>query len=72
VQDGYVTPETPDSDKLGLTTGISVSLKKWLYIDASLLYVEGFKRTDINLETQFEATYKSRGVIPGLNIGLKF
>jgi hypothetical protein len=43
-----------------------------LYIDASLLYVEGFKRTDINLETQFEATYKSRGVIPGLNIGLKF
>ena len=72
MQDGYVTPETPDSDKLGLTTGISVSLKKWLYIDASLLYVEGFKRTDINLETQFEATYKSRGIIPGLNIGLKF
>ncbi len=72
VNDGYLTPETPDSDKIGVSTGFSIAFKKWLYIDASLLYVEGLKRTDTNLETQFEATYKTKAVIPGVNIGIKF
>ncbi len=72
VKDGYLTPETPDSDKIGVSTGFSIALKKWLYIDASLLYVEGLKRTDTNLETQFEATYKTKAVIPGINVGIKF
>jgi long-chain fatty acid transport protein len=72
VNDGYLTPETPDSDKIGISTGFSFAFKKWLYIDASLLYVEGLKRTDTNLETQFEATYKTKAVIPGINVGIKF
>jgi long-chain fatty acid transport protein len=72
VKDGYLTPETPDSDKIGISTGLSLNFKKWLYIDASILYVEGLKRTDTNIETQFEATYKTKAVIPGVNIGLKF
>ena len=72
VKDGYLTPETPDSDKIGVSTGFSIAFKKWLYIDASLLYVEGLKRTDTNLETQFEATYKTKAVIPGINVGIKF
>jgi long-chain fatty acid transport protein len=72
VKDGYLTPETPDSDKIGISTGFSFAFKKWLYIDASLLYIEGLKRTDTNLETQFEATYKTKAVIPGINVGIKF
>ena len=72
VKDGYLTPETPDSDKIGVSTGFSIAFKKWLYIDASLLYVEGLKRTDTNIETQFEATYKTKAVIPGINAGIKF
>lgn len=72
VKDGYLTPETPDSDKIGVSTGLTFSIKKWLYLDASLLYVEGLKRTDTNIETQFEATYKTKAVIPGLNLGIKF
>ena len=72
VKDGYLTPETPDSDKIGVSTGFSIAFKKWLYIDASLLYAEGLKRTDTNLETQFEATYKTKAVIPGINVGIKF
>jgi long-chain fatty acid transport protein len=72
VKDGYLTPETPDSDKIGISTGFSFALKKWLYVDASLLYIEGLKRTDTNLETQFEATYKTKAVIPGINVGIKF
>jgi len=72
VKDGYLTPETPDSDKIGVSTGFSIAFKKWLYIDASLLYVEGLKRTDTNIETRFEATYKTKAVIPGINVGIKF
>lgn len=72
VKNGYLTPETPDSDKIGVSTGFSIAFKKWLYIDASLLYVEGLKRTDTNIETQFEATYKTKAVIPGINVGIKF
>jgi long-chain fatty acid transport protein len=72
VKDGYLTPETPDSDKIGISTGFSLTFKKYLYIDASILYVEGLKRTDTNIETQFEATYKTKAVITGINIGIKF
>lgn len=72
VKDGYLSPETPDSDKIGISTGFSISFKKYLYIDASLLYIEGLKRTDTNLETQFEATFKTKAVIPGVNLGIKF
>lgn len=72
VQDGYLTPETPDSDKIGISTGFTFNPTKRIYIDASFLYVEGLKRTDTNLETQFEATYKTKAVIPGVNLGIKF
>ncbi len=72
VKNDYVTPETPDSDKIGLSTGLSATLLNFLYIDASLLLTEGKKRTTTNIETQFEAIYKSRALIPGINIGIKF
>lgn len=72
VKDGYLTPETPDSDKLGISTGFTFNPTKWLYIDASLLYAEGKTRVDTNLETQFEGMYKTKAVIPGINLGVKF
>lgn len=72
VKDGYLTPETPDSDKIGLTTGFTITFNKYLYVDASLIYTEGLKRVDTNIETQFEAIYKSKAVIPGFNLGVKF
>lgn len=72
VKSGYLTPETPDSDKIGLTTGFTITIANFFYTDFSLLYTEGRKRTDTNIETQFDATYKSKAVIPGINIGVKF
>lgn len=71
VPDGYLSPETPDTDKIGLTAGFSVVFNNF-YTDFSILFLEGMKRTDTNLETQFDATYKSRAIIPGINIGMKF
>ncbi|MBW8050552.1 MAG: long-chain fatty acid transporter [Cytophagales bacterium] len=70
VQDGYITPETPDSDKLGITAGASYKIADKFNIDISLLFLEGRKRTDTNLETGFGGTWKSRAVIPG--IGLEY
>jgi long-chain fatty acid transport protein len=72
VQDGYLTPETPDVNKLGLTCGASIRLKKGFSLDFSILYIEGMKRTDTNLETQFGGTYKSRAFIPGTSLSFVF
>jgi long-chain fatty acid transport protein len=72
VQDGYLTPETPDADKLGITAGASYRLTKKLHIDASLLYIEGMKRTDTNLETGFSGTWKSKAVVPGVSLEYVF
>ena len=72
VPDGYVSPETPDSDRLGLTLGFGYKMTEKLDIDLSLLYIEGSERTDINVETGFGGTYKTRAVIPGLSIQYSF
>ena len=72
VKAGYLTPETPDADKLGLTAGVSFNVTKKIHMDASLLYIEGMKRTDINKETNFGGTYKSKAVVPGFSLEYVF
>ena len=47
-------------------------LAKKIFVDASLLYIEGLKRTDTNLETQFGGTYKSKAVVPGIAVSYIF
>lgn len=68
VQDGYTTPETPDSDKWGFSGGLSIDYYWFGGIDFSLLWVEGNERTDTNLETNFGGTWKARALIPGIGI----
>ena len=72
VKAGYLTPETPDADKIGITAGATFKVTKKIFVDASLLYIEGLKRTDTNLETQFGGTYKSKAVVPGIAISYIF
>ncbi len=72
VKAGYLTPETPDADKIGITAGATFKVTKKIFVDASLLYIEGLKRTDTNLETQFGGTYKSKAVVPGIAISYVF
>lgn len=72
VQDGYLSPETPDSDKAGISAGFSISAVKWLSIDGAILFTRGAKRTDTNLETQFEATYQSSSSIPCIGLRIQF
>ena len=72
VKAGYLTPETPDTDKLGITLGTSFNVTKKFHLDASLLYIEGMKRTDTNIETGFSGTYKTKAVVPGVSIEYVF
>jgi long-chain fatty acid transport protein len=72
VQNGYITPETPDANKTGITFGGTYKLGDKFNIDFSLLFIEGKKRTDTNLETQFGGTWKARAVIPGFSLEYLF
>lgn len=72
VQDGYLTPETPDADRLGLTCGASVHFGEKFSADVALLYIEGMKRSDTNLATSFSGTYKSRVVAPSIGLQYRF
>lgn len=72
VQDGYLTPETPDANRIGLSMGASWKVAKKINLDFSLLYIEGMKRTDKNIETDFGGTYKTKAVVPGFAIEFLF
>ncbi len=72
VKAGYLTPETPDADKIGITAGATFKVAKKIFVDFSLLYIEGMKRTDTNIETGFGGTYKAKAVIPGFALNYVF
>jgi long-chain fatty acid transport protein len=72
VNDGYLTPETPDSDKIGLTIGCSYLILKNLSADFALLYIQGKRREDTNVETQFSGIYKSIALAPTVGISWNF
>ncbi len=72
VQDGYLTPETPDADKYVLTCGAGILLSKNFNADFSFLYVTTKKRFDTNNETGFSGTWKTNSFIPGINLTLNF
>lgn len=71
VQDGYLTPETPDMDKTGISIGASYTVNNFT-VDASFLYVTRGQRDDVNLESQFGGTWTSRAFIPGISFSYKF
>jgi long-chain fatty acid transport protein len=71
VKDGYLTPETPDADRLGITCGASMRFGEMFSVDLALLYIEGMKRSDTNLATGFSGTYKSRVIAPSIGLECK-
>lgn len=71
VQDGYVTPETPDANRVIYTAGLGYTIKKKFGVNASF-YFSSFKREDTNLETGLSGTYKTNVCIPGIALFYKF
>lgn len=80
VKEGYMTPETPDQDRLGLTAGVGYSIGENFSIDASFLWIEGMKREQKASVVAAEGmglnvlagTYKQRAIIPGIGLHYKF
>jgi len=72
VPNGYLTPETPDANKVGLSAGMSWKISKKINVDLSFLYDDVAKRTDTNIETQFSGTYKTNAIIPGIGFEYTF
>ncbi|MCJ8167176.1 outer membrane protein transport protein [Pontibacter sp. E15-1] len=73
VQDGYLTPETPDSDSRGLSVGVGYKVSDNFSLDASFLYINKAKRTDAADKSRgIAGTYKSIAYIPGLAVNFQF
>lgn len=78
VKDGFVTPETPDADRLGLTVGASYKFGSF-GIDVSGQFIDLKKRTQTeadlvanNTADRVAGTYKTRVLIPGIGLNYTF
>ncbi len=71
VQSGYVTPETPDANRLYGTCGFSFTANHHFSIDASL-YATRMQRTDKNLETQLNGTFTTMAFAPGISLNYRW
>jgi long-chain fatty acid transport protein len=73
VQEGYLTPETPDSDARGLSAGIGYKLSESFNLDASFLYINKKERTDASDKSGgIAGTYKAVAYIPGIAFTYNF
>ncbi|MGV3503815.1 MAG: OmpP1/FadL family transporter [Adhaeribacter sp.] len=73
VQDGYLTPETPDADAIGSSLGLSYQLGERFGFDASFLYLNRKQRSDkADLSGGVPGTFKSVGFIPGFAFSYQF
>ncbi len=71
VQDGYVTPETPDANRFNYTLGLGYNFGDHFTTDISMLYTTA-TREDTNLETNLSGTFKVHVFAPGISINYKF
>ncbi|MAY84665.1 MAG: hypothetical protein CMP59_11075 [Flavobacteriales bacterium] len=72
IQDDFFNPETPNTDNLGLTTGLSYNVSEKFVVDASFLYIYGFERESEYEPEGFGGKYKARSYIPGIGLNYKF
>lgn len=68
VQDGYVTPEAPDANRVYGTVGIGVKAAKHLDIDIAFEYEHLMSRTQTNIESNLSGTFQTNVFIPGISI----
>lgn len=71
VQDGYLTPETPDANRINLIVGLGYTFHKKFGVNASFQYTT-LKREDTNLETGLSGTYQTNVCIPGISLFYNF
>jgi len=79
VRDGFVTPETPDADRIGVTAGLSYEFAQRFGIDASFLFEDFMKRSQSQADLisngtadRVAGTYKTTIAVPGVQLYVKF
>ena len=68
VNDGYVTPEAPDANRVYFTGGLGYTVAHHLDLDLSFEYEHLMQRTQTNLESQLSGTFKTNVYIPGISL----
>ena len=71
VQNGYITPETPDNDRWYGTAGIGYVFGDHFSIDATFYYTQ-MSRTGDNIETGLNGQFETKAVAGGLGIIYKW
>jgi len=71
VKYGYVTPETPDGNRINYTAGFGYKMSEHFEMDASVFYTH-VQRTDTNIETGMSGTYTTNVIAPGIAVIYKF
>lgn len=72
VQDGYVTPETPDANRISYTAGLGYHVSKSFGVNASFQFISYQRDRNRNLETDLDGTYKTIACIPGISLFYNF
>ena len=72
VDDGYVTAEVPDANRLLLSAGLGYQASQKFGVDLSFLYEDVFSRKSTNIESGLSGEYKTKAYIPGLSLSYKF
>ncbi|MGI4867180.1 MAG: OmpP1/FadL family transporter [Janthinobacterium lividum] len=79
VRDGYVTPETPDANRVGLTAGFTYAFGERFGIDGSFLFEDfqqrGQSQTQLieqGTTDRVAGTYKTTISVPGIGVYVKF
>ena len=71
VQNGYITPETPDNDRWYATAGIGHEFGEHFSLDATFYYTQ-MTRTGFNLETGLTGTFDTKAIAGGLGLIYKW
>lgn len=72
VQDGYVTPEAPDADRYILSAGAGYSFTPKFEVNASFFFEDVKSRTQKNIETGLDGTFKTLVYAPGISLTYKW
>jgi len=72
IPEDLLTPETPGTNKIGMSMGCGYQICDKLSVDVSLLYIHGEKREDGYAPTNFYGTYYTNAVIPGIGLNYSF
>lgn len=72
VQDDYVSPETPDGNRLAYTAGLGYNFTESFGVNASFQFIAYERKESTNVETNLAGTYKNMILIPGLSLHYNF